>query len=119
MNYAIGVRIKELRTKHQVSQEQMAEALCMTRQRYARLEKGQVDISYLLIKKIADYMGIPIREITSVEQENRELVTYFREKDSFSDVLDSVAKVQEILHCFHAHEKLYNKIREREESVDR
>ena len=45
MRYALGRRIKELRINRKISQEQMAEVLETTRQRYSRIENGQVDIS--------------------------------------------------------------------------
>lgn len=96
----------------------MAEMLETTRQRYARLENGQVDISYVIIKKISDYFGIPISEITRVEQEQKELVTFFREKYTGEDVVGSVAKIEEILRVFNAHEKLYYQTKERESYVD-
>ena len=118
MSYAIGSRIKELRTNHRISQEQMAELLNTSRQRYARLENGQVDISYVIIKKIADYLGVSTTEITSVEQEDKELVALFREKNTSEDVVDSVAKIQEILRVFQAHEKLYYQMKARGEYVD-
>lgn len=118
MSYAIGSRIKELRTAHRISQEQLAEVLNTSRQRYARLENGQTDISYLLIMKIADFLGVTAKEITCVEEEEKELVAYFREKDSSDDVVKSVARVQEILRLFHAHEKLYTQMKVRDESVD-
>jgi len=77
MSYAIGSKIKELRTEHRISQEQMADVLGTTRQRYSRLENGQVDISYALIKEIADYFGVPTSDITNVEQENKEFSYIF------------------------------------------
>ncbi len=118
MSYAIGSKIKELRTNHRISQEQMAELLNTSRQRYARLENGQVDISYVIIKKIADYLGVSTAEITSVEQEDKELVAFFREKNTSEDVVDSVAKIQEMLRVFQAHEKLYYQMKARDEYVD-
>ena len=118
MSYAIGSRIKELRTKNRISQEQMAELLDTTRQRYARLENGQVDISYVIIKKIADYLGISTTEITKVEQEDKELVAFFREKNTCEDIVDSVAKIEEMLKVFQAHEKLYYQMKARDEYVD-
>lgn len=57
MSYAIGNKIKELRTEHRTSQEQMADVLGTTRQRYSRIENGQMDISYALIKRIADFLA--------------------------------------------------------------
>ena len=71
MSYALGVRIKELRTMRKISQEQMAEALDTTRQRYSRLENGQIDISLVMIKNIAKVHGVAINEITSAEEERK------------------------------------------------
>jgi transcriptional regulator with XRE-family HTH domain len=118
MSYAIGSRIKEMRTNHRIIQEQMAEVLNTTRQRYSRLENGQVDISFVLIKKIADYLGVSIAEITSAEQEDKELVTFFREKNTGEDIVNSVAKIEEILRVFHAHEKMYYQMKARDVYVD-
>ena len=118
MSYTIGRRIKELRTNRKVSQEEMAELLETTRQRYSRLENGQIDISYVVIKKIADHLGVATKEITKVQQEKKELVTFFREKNTCDDVVGSVAKIEEILRVFHAHEKLYHQTRERDAYVD-
>ena len=36
MSYALGSRIKELRTNRKISQEQMADVLGTSRQRYSR-----------------------------------------------------------------------------------
>ena len=118
MSYAIGSKIKELRTIRKISQEEMAELLETTRQRYSRLENGQVDISYVIIKKIADHLGVPTNEITRAEQEQKELVTFFREKNTCDDVVGSVTKIEEILRVFNAHEKLYNQTRENDAYVD-
>lgn len=118
MSYAIGSKIKELRTEHRTSQEQMADVLGTTRQRYSRLENGQVDISYVIIKKIADYFGVPTSDITNVEQENKELVTFFREKSTSEDIVSNVAKIEKILRVFSAHEKLYCQMKVRDEYVD-
>ncbi|MGF7185290.1 transcriptional regulator with XRE-family HTH domain [Desulfitispora alkaliphila] len=113
MSYALGMRIKELRQEHKISQEQMANVLETTRQRYSRIENGQVDISFMMIKKAADYLGVSTSDITSAEEEKKELVTLFREKDSGEDVINSVEKIQEILKVFHAHEKLYHQMKVR------
>lgn len=117
MSYAIASRIKDLRATRKINQEQMAEILDTTRQRYARIENGQVDISYITIKKIADYLGVSVLDITSAE-ENKGLVALFREKDLSDDIVESVAKIEKILQVFHAHEKLYNQMRDREGYAD-
>jgi transcriptional regulator with XRE-family HTH domain len=112
MSYALGMRIKELRQSKKISQEQMADLLETSRQRYSRLEKGQVDISFVTIKKIADFLGVPTSAITSAEEERKELVTLFREKSTVENIVPLVSKVEEILKVFHAHEKLYYQMKE-------
>ena len=118
MSYAIGNRIRELRTVHHVGQEEMASALGTTRQRYARMENGQVDISYVTIKVIADYFGVPTREITSVMDEHKELVAFFREKQVSKEMLESVACIEDILKTFNAHQKLYFQMKASHEHDD-
>ena len=107
MSYEIGCKIKELRISNKITQEDMASHLNTTRQRYSRLENGQVDISYVEIKKIADFFCVSTNEITQSNEEKTELVTYFREAETAEDVVSGVAVIQEILRVFHAHEKLY------------
>lgn len=118
MSYALGERIKELRCEKKVSQEKMAEVLGTTRQRYARIESGQTDISFVIIKKIAEYLAITTNEITSAEDEKKALVTLFREKSNSPESIASVAKIEEILKVFHAHEKLYFQMKVRDSVED-
>lgn len=114
MSYALGTRIRELRCEKKVSQEKMAEVLVTTRQRYARLENGQTDISFVMIKKIAEVLGVNSKEITSAEEEKEELVALFREKSISPEAIASVSKIEEILKVFHAHEKLYFQMKARD-----
>lgn len=114
MSYALGMRIKELRSEHKIGQEKMAEVLGTSRQRYSRLENGQIDISFVEIKKIADYLGIPTTKITEAQEEKKGLVALFREKTNSQAAIDSVAKIEEILKVFHAHEKLYYQMKVRD-----
>lgn len=118
MSYAIGRRIRELRENHKISQEQMANLLGTTRQRYSRIEKGQIEISFVTIKKIADFLGVPTSVITSDEKEKKELVTLFREKSSSANIVDLVGKIEEILKAFNAHEKLYYQMKKSDDYAD-
>lgn len=113
MSYSIGSRIKNLRINHKVSQEKMAEILNITAHRYSLMEKGQVDISYDVIKKIADSFSIPTDEITKAVKENKDLITLFREENMDAAIVESVGKVQEIITVFSAHEKLHNQMKSR------
>lgn len=119
MSYNMGSKIRKLREERKFSQEEMAKVLNTTRQRYARLENGQVDLSYVLIKKIAVYLGVNPSEITSVEQFDKELVTFFRDENFAQDIKENVSKIENILRVFNAHEKLYYQMKACDENEDR
>ena len=106
MSYSIGKRINEIRTQKKVNQEDIASALAISRQRFARIENGQSDISYAMIQKAADYLAVPVSSITSAN-DDIDLNLCFRDIENAADVESSVAKIVDILKTFHAHEKLY------------
>ena len=107
MSYALGARIREFRDAQKISQETLADHLGTTRQRYARMESGQIEMSFQTIKKVADFLGVKMSEITSAVEEHKGLTTLSREKTVNPKVLEAVAKIENILTVFHSHEKLY------------
>ena len=113
MSYSIASRIKQIRIDCKKTQEEIADVLGTSRQRYSRLENGQIDISYVVIKKISEYLGVSISEILKEENDQKELVTLFREKSLSENNISSVRKIEEILRVFKAHEKLYHQTRGR------
>ena len=60
---ALGARIRELRNKSGLSQEQFALKIDMDRTYLASVESGKRNISLLNIKKIADGFGISLSEL--------------------------------------------------------
>ena len=58
MNMKIGARIKELRKRHDVTQEQLADALGVTNQAISKWENenGYPDIEYITV--IAKFFGV-------------------------------------------------------------
>ena len=58
MKALLGEQIRKIREMHNVTQEQIAEELGMSRQRFARIEKGLSDISYDVIVAIANFLEI-------------------------------------------------------------
>ncbi len=62
-------RIKELRTKHHLTQEVLAEKVDVTRQTILFLEKGKYNPSLRLAYKIARVFNLKIEEIFSFEDE--------------------------------------------------
>lgn len=62
-----GLRIKELRDKTGMSQEQFALSIGMARSYFAEIEVGKRNPSLLNLQKIADGLGVPIGELFSAE----------------------------------------------------
>lgn len=60
---ALGMRIRELRNKTGLSQEQFALLIDMDRTYLASVESGKRNISLENIKKIADGFGISLSEL--------------------------------------------------------
>ena len=117
MNYHIGKKIKDIRLERGISQDDIAATLGMSRQRFARIENGQSDISFLNLQRIAEYFSVPTNVFT-VDDEEKDLVLLFREKESSSNVEESVEKIADILKTFHAHEKLYYRMKEKNSIED-
>ena len=63
-------RIKELRKERRISQEELANAVQVTRQTIISLENGKYNASLLLAYEIAKYFGKTIEEIFLFEEED-------------------------------------------------
>ena len=61
-------RLEELRKQRGINQEQLAEALEVSRQTIGSLENGRYNPSILLAFKIASYFDLPIEEIFIYEE---------------------------------------------------
>ncbi|MBW4362020.1 XRE family transcriptional regulator [Flavobacterium taihuense] len=59
--------IRTLRVKQKISQEKLAESLCITRGRYVKYEDGTSEAPYDILKKIAHYYHISIDLLLSVD----------------------------------------------------
>ena len=110
MSYSIGQKIKELRVQGKVSQEDIASVLGISRQRVAKIESGQSEVTFRMIQKIAEYFAIPISDITSADEEV-DLKICFRDIENSDEINTSVDKIVYILKTFHAHEKLYYRMK--------
>ena len=113
MNAILGARIRNLREAKGLTQEQIAEKMNCTRQKYARLEKGLIDISYASLTTVAQVLGIKIEDITSAVNNIAQEQPMFR-GDSNSGQEDKFAFVNNMIDTFYAHRKLYNSVRQAE-----
>ena len=64
-------RLEELRKARGIRQEELAEALEVSRQTIGSLENGRYNPSILLAFKIARYFGMAIEEIFIYEEESQ------------------------------------------------
>lgn len=112
MSYVIAQKIKAIRTERGMSQEEVAQGLNMTRQRYARIEADQVPITFKVIEDISKIFNVSTFEITKVSVEKKPLSILFREKQDLTVSEEVVEKIETILEYLSAHERLYFKMRE-------
>ena len=64
-------RIQELRKERRIRQEDLAEAVGVTRQTIISLENGRYNASLLLAHRIAAYFGLTIEEVFLFEEEEQ------------------------------------------------
>ena len=64
-------RLEELRKQRGVKQEELADALEVSRQTIGSLENGRYNPSILLAFKIARYFGLSIEQIFIYEEESK------------------------------------------------
>ena len=62
-------KIQELRKSRKVTQQELADALCVTRQTIISLENGKYNASLLLAHEIAKFFGKTIEEVFIFEEE--------------------------------------------------
>lgn len=110
MNEILGARIRSLRESKGFTQEQLAEKMNCSRQKYARLEKGLIDISYASLTMIAQVLGIEVEEITSSVNNTQEQPMYRADNKEIQE--DKFEFLNQMLDTFYAHRKLYRSVRQ-------
>lgn len=106
MNELLGNRIKVLRSANHLTQEQMADQLGISRQKYARIESGANNITLEMLSQIARLLGVTVGDITKVLDETEDSVVAYR---TGSETL-SPQKIFEMLDLFYANKHLYTKL---------
>lgn len=66
-NFSIGERVRKLRMKNQLSQEQLAFAAEITTAYLGQIERNEKNPTVLVISKICDALGIELSEFFSEE----------------------------------------------------
>ena len=66
-------KIQELRKTRKITQNELADAVNVTRQTIISLENGKYNASLILAHKIAQFFGVPIEEIFIFNKEEENL----------------------------------------------
>ncbi|MBC7260993.1 MAG: helix-turn-helix transcriptional regulator [Chloroflexi bacterium] len=65
-------RLRELRARHDLTQEQLAQAVGVTRQTILAIEKGNYSPSVSLALRIAQVLRVPVEEAFWLEAESEQ-----------------------------------------------
>ncbi len=108
MNELLGERIRMLRMTKNFTQEQVADHLGISRQRYIRIEKGFSNITLDCLTKVALLFEVSVVDITKVLDENPVIEYRQGEQNQSSE------KIFEMLDLFYANKQLYERLQNRE-----
>ncbi len=110
MNRILGERIKALRCGKHLTQEQVADLVGISRQKYARIENGTNNITLEILSKIAGIFEVSVADITRVLDETPVIAYRNGKNGGSSDV------IMDMLDLFYANKHLYERLY-REESI--
>lgn len=108
MNELLGNRIKNLRNAKNFTQEQIAEKIGVSRQKYARIENGTNRITLDVLSKIAVVLDVTVGDITRVLDE--EPVVSYRAGEEHT----SAESIFDMIDLFYANKHLYQKLRHKD-----
>ena len=108
MNELLGSRIKALRSAKKLTQEQIADQIGVSRQKYARIESGANSITLDILSKLADVLDVTVGDITRVLDETP-VVAYRAGTEGASS-----EKIFDMLDLFYANKHLYMKLQHKD-----
>lgn len=108
MNELLGNRIKALRSTKNFTQEQLAEKIGVSRQKYARIEKGTNSITLDILSKIAKVLDVTVGDITKV-LDDIPPVSYRTGTEG-----NSSEKIFDMLDLFYANKHMYTKLQQKD-----
>ncbi len=108
MNELLGNRIKALRSTKNFTQEELAEKIGVSRQKYARIEKGTNSITLDILSKIAKVLDVTVGDITKV-LDDIPPVSYRTGIEG-----NSSEKIFDMLDLFYANKHMYTKLQQKD-----
>ena len=109
MNKILGNRLRALRSAKGFTQEQIADKIGVSRQKYARIENGVNNITLEILSQVAQILDVTVGDITRVLEE--EPVVEYRGSSEHV----STEEIQEMVNIFYANKHLYEKLRYKQE----
>ena len=108
MNEMLGSRIKALRSAKNFTQEQVAEQIGVSRQKYARIESGINSITLDILSRVAEVLGVTVGDITRVLDETP-VVAYRAGEEGASS-----KKIFDMLDLFYANKHMCEKLQHKD-----
>lgn len=106
MEETLGKKLKQLRTGKHMTQGMIADILHTTRQRYARMENGQANISLQDIRILADFFGISATQLTS-EEKTRSLRSVLEQQEEIASDSIDMERVTALVEYLKKQEQLF------------
>lgn len=88
-------RIKELRKQKKVTQEEVAEAIGVTRRGFQKWENGESQITLKNATQLADYFGVPLTYLLNQEEEWEKLQKLHQKLPAVKEFDEVLFKKQE------------------------
>ncbi|MNB97420.1 anaerobic benzoate catabolism transcriptional regulator [compost metagenome] len=82
----IGKRIRQARQELSFTQEEVAAAVGMSRDKYANIESGRTTCSLPDAKEVCDFLGLDIQELLKDDESSLESMILFREGNECVDM---------------------------------
>lgn len=108
MNEMLGSRIKALRCAKNFTQEQVADQIGVSRQKYARIESGVNSITLDILSKVAEVLDVTVGDITRVLDE-APIVVYRAGEEGASS-----KKIFDMLDLFYANKHMCEKLQHKD-----
>ena len=108
MNEILGSRIRALRCAKNLTQEQVADQIGVSRQKYARIESGVNSVTLDILSKVADVLGVTVWDITRVLDESP-VVAYRAGGENASS-----KKIFDMLDLFYANKHMFEKLQQKD-----
>lgn len=70
----VGLRIKRIRRSKGISQQVLAYQVDMEKTNISRIEGGRTNVTLKNVYKIAEALGVTMKEIVDIESEEKEII---------------------------------------------